>query len=1071
MSKKALLLSVFACGLFAQNAQLNGLVQDQTGSPIPGVAIRLTQEGTGLKRDVQTNDQGAYAIPSLAPGAYEISASMSGMETSSVRGLKVDTAQQARLDFTLKPASVSTTVDIVAAAAVLNTSDATVKSTIAREVTENLPLNGRRYSDLALLVPGVRKSALMRGGNFSDREGSFNVNGMPSSYNNFVLDGVDNNAYGTSNRGYSNQVIQPSPDAIEEFTVQTNTMSAEFGRAAGGNISASFRSGSNRIHGNLYEYLRNTTFNATGFFKPVGNVKPTLNRNQFGATISGPIWKNRTFFFADYESLREVRRNVATYTVPTLEMRQGNLGAPILNPLTNEVYADGRIPERAMQPFGKWAASLWPAPNLPGVANNWTTLLYSNDKTDKGDVKVDHRFNDRYSAFMRYSSSKRDIYSPTYPSEAADPGEGRNYILLYQGLGAMTAVLSPRTVAEARFSYSFTKAGKQPLTVGGPGLQALFGIPGLPTTPDLTGGLNTQSVTGWSALGRQSTNPQYQDPQVWNLRPSITHLLGRHSLKAGYEFQAINVEVQDSNPLYGIDTYAGQFSRPAGGTALPATYGLADLLMGNRSRYQLTNYQVSQVRQRMHFFYLQDDYRFSDKLTLNIGARYEFATPQYEQQNRLANFNLQTLKLQSASDGSIRNRTGVNPDWNNVAPRIGLAYQVNPSTVIRTGYGISYMHNNRRGGTMTVFNPPFSLGSTVDQRPTDPGFRSTMAGYPEGFTAPATFDPRVTGVKAFDLSGKTPYVQNWTISLQRKFGQSWVIEAAYIGNHGVAFPVGYDINNPLPNKLGQDLPILTRRPYVGFSSILAVLPVGASTYSGVQMKVERRFTRGFQLMNSLTLSKTMDNYCAPMEEGNNCGLQNPNYDRASDWAVSTLHQAFNNVTSMVYELPFGKGRQFGKNMGRALDAVAGGWRFTAISTIETGEPVNLTWSPAVRFNVGGTPRPNLSGDLMTPSAARQPNDWLNKAAVSLPADYTNPYGNAARNVGRSPSQFNADIGLHKKWAVLPEVLSLEFRGEAFNILNHTNFRAPNANASNANYGTITSSYPARILQFALRLGW
>lgn len=1071
MYKPIFLLFGAILTLFAQNTQLNGLVKDQSGAAIVGAEVRLSQQGTGLRRTVQTNDQGLYFIPSLPPGQYDLSAAREGLETSSVQGVKLDTAQQARLDFTLKPASISTSVDIVASAAVLNTSDAGVRSTIARQVAENLPLNGRRYSDLALLVPGVRKSSLMRGGGFSDREGSFNVNGMPSSFNNFQLDGVDNNAYGTSNRGYSNQVIQPSPDAIEEFTVQTNTMSAEYGRAAGGNISATFRSGTNSFHGNAYEYLRNTTLNATGFFKPVGNVKPTLNRNQFGVTLGGPIWKNRTFFFVDYESLREVRRNVSTYTVPTLDMREGNLGIPILNPVTGTVYSDGRIPASAMQPFGKYAASLWPAPNLPGLSNNWTTLLYSNDKTDKGDAKVDHRFNDRYSAFLRYSSSKRDIFSPTYPSEAADPGEGRNYILLYQGLGSVTAVLTPRTVGEFKSSYSLTKAGKSPLALGGPSLQSLFGIPGLPTGTDLSGGLNTQSVSGWSALGRQSTNPQYQNPQVWNFRPSITHLMGQHTLKAGYEYQAINVEVQDSNPLYGIDTYAGQFSKPTGGTGTAAQYNLADLLMGNRSRYQLTNYQVSQVRQRMHFFYFQDDFRVSSKLTINLGARYEFATPQYEEKNRLANFNLQTLKLENATDGSIFNRTRVNADWNNFAPRLGLAYQASPSTVVRAGYGVSFMHNNRRGGTMTVFNPPFSLGSGVDQRPGDPGFRSAQQGYPEGFTAPETFDPLVTGVKAFDLSGKTPYVQNWTLSLQRKLGQSWVMEAAYIGNHGLGFPVSYDINSPVPNRAGQDLPILARRPYAGFSGITATLPVGASTYHALQVKAEHRFSRGFQLMNSFTWSKAMDDYCAPMEEGNNCGLQNPNFNRAGEWAVSTLHQALNNVTSLVYELPFGKDRQFGRKMNRALDGIAGGWRVTAVSTMETGEPFNLIWSPATRFNVGGTPRPDLSGELMTSGDSRGPNNWLNKGAVSLPADYTNPYGTAPRNVGRSPAQFNLDAGLHKKWAVVPERLSLESRAEAFNLFNHTNFRAPNANISATNFGTITSAYPARILQFALRLGW
>ena len=690
-----------------------GRVVDQSEATAPGTSVTLTNVATGQQAVAVTDASGGYQFLNVRVGTYRLEAALSGFVTAAAPEVVVTVNARQRVDFTLRVGGAGETVEVSGAVRALETDSSDRGQVIRQEQIVNLPLNGRAYADLALLSPGVRKSAIS-----GSRDASFNVNGMRSALNNFVLDGVDNNSYGTSNQGFSNQVVQVSPDAVEEFKVQTNNFSAEYGRAGGAVINATFRSGTNQFRGTAWEFNRNTALNAVGYFKPTTG-KPTMQRNQFGGVFGGPIVQSRAFFFFNYEGFREVQRTVTFASIPTAAQRQGVLGKPVTNPLTGAVYADGVIPQSAITPFAAKVLAGLPLPTTAGTSNNFDNLPRREDFNDKFDIKLDQQVRAGTTTFVRFSHRKvKNFEPPAIPGETSSPSNANVNVLNQQlALGA-THTFSARSLMELRFGLSRTDAGKTAFGTGTANMLDGYGITGLPTDAVFSGGLTQQSVSGWTSWGRQSSNPQYQNPLVNDLRLNYSWLAGGHAVKAGYEYQAINTEVDDVNPKYGSDTYSGQFSRPAGAAADPATYNLADFLMGARSGYELVNPAVFNLRQRMHFVHLQDDWRVRSNLTLNLGVRYEFATPQWEADNRLTNFNPVDNSLIQARDGSIAERALVNPDRNNWAPRLGMAYSLNDKTVLRSAYGVSYIHFNRLGGeNLLSFNGPNVIPIAITQQP------------------------------------------------------------------------------------------------------------------------------------------------------------------------------------------------------------------------------------------------------------------------------------------------------------------------------------------------------------------
>jgi hypothetical protein len=1072
---RLLVLALLIAGCsFAQfdTATVLGTLRDPSGSVIAGARITLRNVNTGVASAATTNSAGEYEFVTVRIGDYKITAEAAGFASVTTDPFNVAVSARQRVNLNLQVGAATESITVSGAAAVVE-SDSTDKGQVVNSaVIENMPLNGRNYSDLSLLAPGVQRSLLSLADD--PREGSFNVNGLPSSQNNFVLDGVDNNSYGTSNQGFSNQVVQVSPDAVQEFKVQTNNYSAEYGRAGGAIINASMKGGTNQLHGSLYEYVRNTNLNAVGFFKPVNDVKPVYQQNQFGGSIGGPIKRDKLFFFANYEGYRRIRKSLAFATLPTVAQRQGSIGLALVNPLTGGTYPNGVIPQTAITPFARKVMGDLPELNQAG-ANNYQSLPRRREFYDKGDVKIDGTINAKTTAFARLSQRKENNMVPgVIPGPSGGSANGHVRILNQQLTLAATYIPKVSQLLEVRLGISRTKAGKTPLEFGAPGMLAAYGISGIPEDPAVSGGLNTQQVAGYTEWGRQNSNPQHQDPFVVNPRVNFSRLFNHHSLKVGYEHQAIDTDVEDFHPKYGIDVYNGQFSRVAGGAN--NLYNVADFLLGARSSYSITNTTLIEYRQRMHFLYLQDDWKVSRRLAVNAGLRYEYSTPQYVADNRLVSFDPATLKMFSAKDGSIADRALIDPDRNNFAPRIGLAYSINPKTVIRSAYGISYVHFNRMGGeNLLAYNGPTIVTVTINQTPNrgvctatqapTTCFRPTQMGYPENLATPENYSPATSRVNFIPRDYRTPYVQSWHLTIQRQVAKDLLIDVAYVGTHGTKLMVLGDWNQARPAAPGQTLTVDQRRPIPGYSFIQIAYNGNSSAYNALQTKVEKRYNNRLYILNSFTWSKAIDFASGHLETSGGDNSRLNFRDVRNERGLSGYDRRYNNTTTVTYRLKERKG---------LTGYLIGGWRGSLINTMFSGQPVNLTWSPNAN-NVVSTVlnyRPNLIGDPMIPEAERGPNNYLSRTTVVVPTAVqgaTPPYGTAGRNVAKSPATFQADVRLQKDFPLRIERSRLSFQAECFNLLNKTNFRAPASNRSNVNYGTITQTFPARVMQLALRL--
>jgi hypothetical protein len=533
-----------AVPVFAQfeTATVVGTVRDSSGAVVPEAKVTLTNTQTGVSAERQSDANGNFEFFTVRIGTYVITAEKSGFSIALVENVQVTVGARQRVDLTMAVGQVSERVEVSARAVLLQTDSSERSQVITAEQTRALPLNGREYSALALLSPGVRLSALNTGG-ATPREGSFNVNGLRSTVNNFLIDGVDNNAYGTSNQGFSNQVMQPAPDAVAEFKVVTNNMSAEYGRAAGATINVAYASGTNQFHGSAWEFARRTALNATGFFRPPDGVKPPFERDQFGAVLGGPIVKNKAFFFADWEGFRQTRGQTASTTIPTMDQRRGILAVDIVNPLTGQAFPAGTtIP---MTAFARKVLTELPAPTNDRTSNNYQILQNFKNNTDKAGGKVDIQFSPRLSAFGRVGWRDADIFDqPNIPLPSGGAGNAQTYVRNKQLAGGLTYVPTGTSLLEVRFGWSYTQGGKNPaaLVAGEASALDAYGISGLPNDPRVAGGLPTQLINGYSDLGRQATNPQWQYPRVYNPKVNYSWLQGRHSLKTGYEFQHIQTD-------------------------------------------------------------------------------------------------------------------------------------------------------------------------------------------------------------------------------------------------------------------------------------------------------------------------------------------------------------------------------------------------------------------------------------------------------------------------------------------------------------------------------------------------
>lgn len=1062
-----------------ETATVVGTVKDSSGAVVPSAKVTLTNTQTGVTQERMSDANGNYEFFTVRIGSYVVTAEKDGFSVALVDNVQITVGARQRIDLNMAVGQLSEKIEVSASAVLLQTDSSDRSQVITAEQTKALPLNGREYSALALLSPGVRLSALNTGG-FTPREGSFNVNGLRSTFNNFLIDGVDNNAYGTSNQGFSNQVMQPAPDAVGEFKVVTNNMSAEYGRAAGATINVAYASGTNTFRGSAWEFMRRTEMNASGFFRPASGVKPGFDRDQFGGVVGGPLVRNKAFFFADVEVFDQTRSQTASSTIATTAQRAGLLAVDVLNPLTGAVYPAGTpIP---MTAFARQVLTDLPAPTNGAAANNLQILQEFTNRTPKAGGKVDIQISPRLSAFGRFGWRDADIFdNPTISGPSGGGGNARTYTQNKQLATGLTYMPGGASLLEARFGWSNTKGGKDPaaLVLGEPGALEAYGISGLPTDPRVSGGLPTQLITGFSDLGRQATNPQWQYPTVFNPKINYSWLQGRHSLKTGYEFQRILTEVQDVNPLYGRDSYAGQFSRPAGAPA-SNLYNLADFMFGLRSTYALSNILVAELEQNMHFLYVQDDWRVNDRLTINAGLRYEYATPWTEANNVLSNFDPATGTMVMARDGSLEERATLQPDRNNFGPRLGLAFTPADRTVIRGGYGLSYVHFHRAGGANVLpINGPQVINAVIVQRPTESTFRTTHDGYPAGLTDPSRFNPLLANITYMPSDYRSSDVHSWFASVQREVWTGALLDLAYVGNRANGMLLFANYNQAAPNNAAGTLSLQSRRPIPEFADITYSFNGGKSRYHAFQGKFDWRIGRDMTVLSSLTVSQTKDNGAGSLENPNgNFPAPQDFHNLDADYGLSSYHEPYNSTTSFVVDLPFGRGRRYMTGANPMVDALLGGWMIAGINTVVPGEMVTLRYTPTAAQQVSGIQqdfrgannyRPNVNGDPLVPAGERTYNNWLSRTSVTVPTDPSQPFGNAERNSVRGPLRWQVDMVMSKRFDIpWSNNGGFEFRLEAFNLLNRTNFRAPNGNRSAGAYGTITTTYDPRILQLGFK---
>jgi hypothetical protein len=795
--------------------------------------------------------------------------------------------------------------------------------------------------------------------------------------------------------------------------------------------------------------------------------------------------KNRTFFFADYEGQRQTRKVTGISSIATPAQRQGIFAVDVRDPRTGITYAAGTpIP---ITGFAQKVLSALPDTTAPGNANNYSTLQEFTADYDKANGKIDLQASPTVSIFGRYGFRNLKTFDqPGIPLPSGGAGNGNIYARNRQAVIGTTWSPSGRSLLEVRFGSSWTQAGKNPPSLGTDSAFKTFGLPGLPDDPRISGGLPTTLIGGYSDLGRQATNPQWQYPTVYNPKVNYTWTAGAHSFKTGYEYQWIATEVQDVNPLYGRDTYNGSFSRPAGAAA-SNLYNLADFELGLRAQYALSSVLVAHMRRNMQFAYLQDDWRASRKLTLNLGLRYEYATPYWERDNILSNYDPATNAIVKAGSGSLQNRALIDPDRNNFGPRLGFAYTLRPSTVIHGGYGVSYAHFSRAGGgDLLPINGPQVVNAVINQgtvgspSTVPASFVPAEQGYPAGLADPAQFNPLTANITYMPHDFHSGRVQSWFLSVQRELMRNMLIDVAYVGNRGDGLELFANYNQAVPNSAAGTIPLQDRRPIAKFADITYAFNGGKSRYKALQAKFEWRMSRNVTVLSSLTLSQTKDNGSQSLENANGNNPTPQDFrNLAADFGLSEYHQPYNSTTSFVLALPFGHGQHWAADASPLLDALIGGWQFAGVNRINAGEPVTFTYAPGSTFIVSGIAqdfrgannyRPNVGCDPYAQGDAQTITNWFDKSCVTLPTDPSQVFGNAGRNTVRGPKFWQLDTALSKQFA-LGGPARFEFRLEAFNLLNRTNFRAPSGVRSSGAFGTITSTFDPRQLQLGFKLLW
>jgi hypothetical protein len=1050
---------------------ISGTVRDQSGAVVQNVVINVTNPSSGSSVTTRTNRDGLYNAVDLKAGTYDVSVSTPGFETITKSGIDVRLQDRLAIDFDLKLGQASTSVQVQASAPLLETETSSLGHVVESKEIEGLPLNGRNYIQLSVLGSGTSLSQR------SNERNSFVSNGQREIQNSYVLDGIDNKNKIVGFDSSAAQSIEPNIDAVQEFKVQTGTFSAEFGQAAGGVVNVSIRSGTDNIHGSVFEYLRNSYLDASPFFQPALTAKPQFIQNQYGATAGGPIIKTRTFLFFAWQGSRTLDASPQLAVVPTPTELQGSFNTPIYNPATTAQNPNGtdtrtqfpgnQIPTSSFDPVAAKLLTLFPAPNLTGANNFFSNQKESTDN-DQYIGRIDHRFSDKDTAFAHYIASfTTNVLPAVLPPPASSPSivwpEAHSFAF------SESHVFSPTLLNEARVGYQETRE-KQ--TVMGPRLFDQYGIIGAPDLPLVTGlptflvtGLATIGTTGPGTLPTPATGsgnlPIDKQGRTIQANDNLTWERGRHTLKFGFDFQQVTLYAKvtlNARPTYSFSGVYTQNPQKRTGTGNP----LADFLLGYTSSSSVSTDSDSESRQHIYQGYVQDDWKATTRLTVNAGLRYELPMPFYETSNHYSNVILEPgplygtiLDANDAGKYGYRN-SFVDPNFRNFAPRLGFAFQVDPKTVIRSAFGIFYARDeNVPVADRPTNNPPYFIESSYTSDQIDPSI-VLATGFPANAIDPSSV---VTpSVNSYFKHSPTPYVQQWNLNVQRDLGYGFVGQVTYVGSTTIHLYYPNQIDQPTP----APGPIQARRPFPQYSALHAYGPYVTANYNSLQAQAERRFRNGFSILTAYTYGHAIDD--GPSQVDTVAAPQYA-YNFAAERGSSAFDIRHRLAVSSLYELPFGKGKYFLSN-SRVGNAIAGGWLLTGIFSAQTGLPFTPV-EGVDTSNTGTTQHPNRIGNGNLSSGQRTIGRWFDTSAFPTPAQYT--FGNAGRNILVGPGFHDVDLGLSRTISLF-EHTSLEVRAEAFNLFNTPQFGLPNATLNQSTTAVISSVLnPQREIQFAGRI--
>lgn len=1072
MALLALLFCVVPVLAQSDSARLTGTVTDPSGAAVSGATITVTSLETGRVVTAQSEENGGYTVSALLRGQYRVEVKRDGFKAVK-QDITLEIQQVATLDFTLETGAVTDVIEVNDDVPLVTPDASSIGSVVqGRQVTE-LPLNGRNFTQLAVLIPGVTRgapdgAASGAGGNvetFRNGDvggGALAVNGLRPQANNFTLDGVDNN------ESLVNSILTFTPvEAIREFRVQTSIAPAEYGRAGGALVNVSVKSGSNQFHGSAFEFLRNSVLDAQNTFD---GDKKLFQRNQFGGTIGGPVKKDKIFFFFSYEGLRQkLPLNADIATVPTALMRQGNFSEllnsalvgqtlfPITDPITGTPFAGNIIPAARINPVGQRYLNAFPLPNNGNqVFGNYRSVRVDTQDFNNYDARGDFNLSSNDTVFVR-GSYGTNIFdrSSRLPALPAGFASGSNEARVRAIAGGWTHIFTPNLINEVRGAANRIRYGYIP-PFSNRTVSADLGIPNANTSPLLGGGALIGGFNG--QLEYTGDFGPYLVPQnTFQILDTLQYTTGGHTIRGGVNL--LRRQVNLFRPSRGKGFFFLVGNGNADGTRITG-YEVSDVLAGFVQNYQIgTPFGMVGTRNWETGLFVQDDWRVNRRLTLNLGLRYDLYTFPTEVANRQANFNLRTGRLDIA--GQNGNSESLIPtDKNNLAPRLGFAIDVfgNGKTIVRGGYGLFFFLD--RGGidNQLAQNPPFSGFQTFTYTN---GFRISLSGQaplnstdsrlstgalPLGnFPADIATNPRNVTVFAALPTNTNSYTQQYNVSVQQQLTNNLALQVAYVGTKGNNLTFYYNLNQA---QFGRP------RPFPVVDGAVNVQDTrGSSTYDSLQVQLTRRLSNGWQFLASYTWSHTIDDGLGAFDTGQPIDLRQFRLERAS--SSQDLRHRF--VYSSLYELPFGRGKRYGANWNSVTNFILGGWQINPILTLQAGFPFNVT---------ANNNRPDVVAAGTAGSRVINGVSLLNVTNDSRP-------GTLGRNVFTGPTYKNLDFSLFKNFGIY-EQLKGQFRWEVFNVTNTPQLSNPNGNFFDGNnFGRVqgTRFRSNRVMQFALRLNF